>query len=248
MTELYGVLGTAEVPSEVIQASLNDVSTKVDYLIPWYGVKPIPSALIAVYDWMLDNEASYEIVVQREGTARCPKALQEGAQAIIVADDPSEEIVTRLTNRPVKGLALLMWNEQNPEESIDIATACIDAKLPCLELSNGLTPVIMEDDIEETKVELKDMPTIDPAEWDRETLDVMPASSVKKMAREAGHEVKTKAEAIDALQGTVAVATDKPLTIGSVIAVFNDGSEIGFDMTPEILNEIMAVVVKHQKG
>lgn len=249
MKELYGILGGADSPAEVIQGSLSDIQTKVKYLVPWYGVKPIPPSLIAVYDWMIDNEADYDVLVSSDG-ASCPKALREGATSVVETDNPSMDIIKLLADASPAGFALIMWDEVNPVDSMSLAITCIKKAIPALELTAGLSPIIMDDDeleieIENETVDISDLPTIDPTEWDRETLDIMPASSVKRLARDAGHDVKTKAEAIQALKGGVKeVLTDEE--IGSILILLNDGTELGFSMNKKLLKEIMDLVVKSQ--
>lgn len=255
MKELYGVLGYTDTPAEVIHESLNDIRTKVDYLIPWYGIKPIPPALVAVYDWMLDNEASYEVIASNEGVP-CPKALRAGATKVEEVDDASREIIRRLAEAVPSGFALIMWDELDPEGSMALAVTCITEKIPALELTAGLAPIIMDEDeveiaieFDEPQIDLKDLPPIDPADWDEETLDIMPAASVKKMARDAGHSVKTKAEAISALKGKSAtVVADETGAIGKISITLSDGSELLFSVNQKLLKEILDVVVKYQSS
>lgn len=254
MKELYGVLGYANAPAEVIQGSLDDIKTTVDYLVPWYGIKPIPTALVAVYDWMLDNEATYDVFAIDEG-APCPKALREGARTIEEVADPSHEIIERLVEASPSGFALIMWDEEDPDSSMATAVTCIQEEIPALELTAGLTPIIMDDDeieiaviFDEPPVDLKDMPPIDPTDWDEETLDVMPAASVKRMARDAGHDVKTKAEAIQAIKGKKTVDTDSDTTIGKISISMSDGSELTFSTNQKLLKEILDLVVKSQSS
>lgn len=249
MKELYGILGGADSPAEVIQGSLSDIQTKVKYLVPWYGVKPIPSSLVAVYDWMLDNEADYEVLVSTEGTS-CPKSLREGASTIVETENPSREIIERLSDASPAGFALIMWDEVDPADSMSLAITCIKKDIPALELTAGLSPIIMDDDeleieLENETVDISELPTIDPTEWDRETLDIMPASSVKRLARDAGHDVKTKAEAIQALKGGVK-EKETADEIGSILILMDDGTELGFSMNKKLLKEIMDLVVKSQ--
>lgn len=253
MKELYGVLGYTDAPEEVIHGSLNDLKTTVDYLVPWYGVKPIPTALVAVYDWMLDNGASYEILAINDGTP-CPKVLREGARNIEEVADPSKEIINRLIEASPAGFALIMWDEQNPVDSVSLAVTCIREAIPSLELTSGLTPIVLDEDeieigieFEDPQISIESLPPIGPADWDEETLDVMPASSVKRMARDAGHNVKTKAEAISALKGkSTKVEAGPDGAIGKIVVTLSDGSELSFSTNQKLLKEILDLVVKYQ--
>lgn len=256
MKELYGVLGFADVQEEVIHESLRDVGTNVDYLVPWYGAKPIPSGLVAVYDWMIDNEATYTVVAATDG-ASCPKALRESAQNVIDTLDPSSDIIERLAEASPAGFALIMWDEEEPIDAMAIAVTCIKVEIPALELTAGLSPIIMDDDeveiaveFDETMIDIRDLPPIDPTEWDEETLDVMPASSVKKMARDAGHDVRTKAEAIQAIKGTSASKKEEEIEdaiVGRITISLNDSSELSLSINQKLLKEIMDLVVNSQR-
>jgi len=74
----------------------------------------------------------------------------------------------------------------------------------------------------------------------------MPAVSVKRMAANAGFNVKTKEEAINALTGTPIEEQIASLDVGTVLLMFNDGTELGFSMNKDLLKKIMDVVLDHQ--
>lgn len=252
MKELYGVLGYSNVPEEVIHGSLNDIKTKVDYLVPWYGIKPIPPSLVAIYDWMLDNGASYEVIAISDG-APCPKALREGASKVSEADNPSEEIIDRLQKAYPAGFALISWDEDDPHNSMATATTCIRKGIPSLEITSGLAPIILEEEVTFEKsveeVSIEGIEKIDPKDWDQETLDIMPAASVKKMARDAGFDVKTKDDAIKALKGKSYVVEAGPDgAIGKISITLTDGSELLFSVNQKLLKDILDVVVKSQSS
>jgi hypothetical protein len=252
MKELYGVLGYANAPAEAIHGSLNDLRTTVEYLVPWYGIKPIPTALVAVYDWMLDNEASYEVITITDGVP-CPKALREGAIKVEDTVDPSKVIIERLVEAGTSGFALIMWDEEEPVDAMAIAVTCIQEGIPALELTAGLSPIIMDDDeieigvdFDGPQIDIKDLPPIDPTDWDQETLDVMPASSVKRLARDAGYDVKTKAEAIKVITGNSSTKQAVGHDVGQIRITLGDGSELTFSTNQKLLKEILDLVVKSQ--
>jgi len=76
----------------------------------------------------------------------------------------------------------------------------------------------------------------------------MPAVSVKRMAANAGFDVKTKEEAINALTGGVVKEPNSKFDVGTVLLMFNDGTELGFSMNKELLKQIMDVVLEHQSN
>jgi hypothetical protein len=201
MQELYGVLGTGTASKKVIWASLDDLGTKVEYVIPWYG-KP-SEGLEHVYDWMIDNEATFTVV----SSGRTPKALRDVALDFINdVEGINDEIVHRLKNREVSGIATILWDQENEQYSHSLATACIESGLPTLELTNGLVPLIFDDEDEtaqedqvEEATEVSETPVDDEHEFSREEIDSMPAAMVKKLAKDKGFDAKTKDEAIQAL-------------------------------------------------
>lgn len=207
MKELYGVLGAGSASPKIISAALDDVGTKVEYILPWYG-RPTPG-LEAVYDWMIDNNAEYTIV----GSEKMPKALTDDALDFAVVKNVNAYIFEALTSRDPSGMSLILWDDEREEISLSIASQSIESGLPTLDLTNGLVPIIFEDEPEANaapvvteEIEEED-PSVEPpqetAPFTKEELETMPAASVKRMAKDIGFDVKTKEEAIDRLLGTV---------------------------------------------
>lgn len=245
MKETYGILGFGNAPKTVIEAALNDIGTKLSYVVPWYG--KVTAGLEIVYDWLLDNEAEFIIVSVETGKA-VPKILAEKAEAVEKAKDVDFKILKTLKSKEVPGISLIMWDQENEEESVRISSMSIDMDLPTLELTNGLVPIVVDgDQVEEPKrapVADDELPEIGETSYDRETLEVMPAALVKRMARDKGIMTKTKEQAIDALSPKHSPQDD----IGSIIVLMKDGTELGFNATPEILTKIMELVVSNQKA
>ena len=250
-TNTYGILGGANVPKEVINASLNDIA-KHAFVIPWYGSKAISPAMECVYDWMLDNEIDYEVVASSEGRP-LPKALSNHALNVTTVEDVDSAVIDLLVGcKP--GIALIMWDENNPERSLNLANNTIGHGLESLELTNGLCPIVV-DPLKQAELvvseallseedHLDKVLDLDVTSFDRETLEIMPAASVKRMAANAGFLVKNKEEAIDALTDSTKVKED--VEIGSILLLFNDGTEIGFGVNKDLLKKIMNLVVDSQ--
>lgn len=198
MQELYGILGTGTASKKAIWASLSDIGTQVEYIIPWYG-KP-SEGLEHVYDWMIDNDATFSVI----SCERTPKALRDVALDFTNdVEGVNDEIINSLRKREVPGLALILWDDQNEEYSHAVATSCIDAKLPTLELTNGLVPLIFDDESEFDNVaERPEVPEENAEESDDftvEELESMPAAMVKKLAKDKGFDARTKDEALNKL-------------------------------------------------
>lgn len=250
MKETYGIIGFGTAPKSVIESALNDIGTKLTYVVPWYG--KVSEGLEVVYDWMLDNEADFTIVSVDTGKA-VPKILAEKAATVETTKDVNFKILKTLKSREVPGISLIMWDTDNEEESVRISSMSIDMELPTLELTNGLVPIIVDEDPREDskdspkKAPITDdeLPEIGETSYDRETLEIMPAALVKRMAKDKGINTKTKEEAIEALSTKGVSASED---IGSIIILMRDGTELGFNATPEILIKIMELVVANQKA
>lgn len=246
MREAYGVIGSGSASRKVIEASLNDIGLEAMYILPWYG--KVTDGLEAVYDWIIDNEAIFSIVAQ-DGAKAVPKALAAKATSVTSVDDVDTHIINTLKNREVTGLALILWDQEKEGYSIKIASQAIDLRLPTLELTNGLVPIVLDDEAPITKVQdveekeeerVDDLPDIGEANYARETLEMMPTALVKRMAKDKGFDPKSKEDAVNMLSGNSG-------SIASIIVLMQDGTEIGFNGSAEILQKIMDLVASSQK-
>jgi hypothetical protein len=229
MKETYGILGTGTSSTKVIQAALEDVGTQVHYYVPWYG-SPTEGIEI-VYDWLLDNEATFTVVANK--TTKVPKALVSQATDVdMISGDVNQYLIETLKYGEVKGFALLLWDDKLNEASQALAERCIDAGLPTLELTNGLVPIVFDEEPAEIKEKVieEDDPTDDvPEKFDRSTLENMPAAVVKRMAKDKGTTTKTKDEAIKVVLGEEAlekspIQTDR--SIVKVVVYYSDGMKM----------------------
>jgi len=237
--EAYGVVGAGVAPRKVIEAGLNDIGVSSVFIIPWYG--KVTDGLEVVYDWVLDNGAIFSIVAKDE-VKDPPKALASKATSVMVVQDVDAHIVRTLKEREVQGMVLVLWDQDKEKYSVEVASMAIDLKLPTLELTNGLVPIILNDS-EETVVE-DEMPDLGEASYDRETLEMMPSALVKRMAKDKGLTPRSKEEAVEMLSPADQKLDEKSL-IGSVIFLMRDGSEVGFNGTQELLQKIFDVVSSH---
>lgn len=241
MQELYGIVGSGSAPRKVIEASLNDIGTTSHFVVPWYG--KITGGLEVVYDWVLDNEAEF-IVVATDGVKAVPKALSQKASVIEYVENVDKHILSMLKERAVQGLALVMWDDEKLPYSIEVSSMAIDFKLATLELTNGMVPIILDDGSPEVSAPqpvVEELPEIGDASYDLETLEMMPTALVKRMAKDKGFNPKSKEEAVKFLS-----SKNGPEEVGSILVLMNNGVELGFTATPEILQKILEVVVKSQ--
>lgn len=239
MREAYGVVGAGVAPRKVIEAGLNDIGISSLFIIPWYG--KVTEGLEIVYDWVLDNNAVFSIVAKDEVKGP-PKALASKATSVMIVQDVDAHIVRTLKDREVQGMVLVLWDQNKEKYSVEIASMAIDLKLPTLELTNGLVPIILNDS-DDTAIE-DEMPDLGEASYDRETLEMMPTALVKRMAKDKGLEPKSKEEAVEMLSPDDQKLDNSNL-IGSVVFLLRDGTEIGFNGTQDILQKMFDVVSKH---
>lgn len=238
MKEFYGIVGAGSAPKKVIDAALNDIGTQSLFIIPWYG--SISKGLEVVYDWVLDNDVSFSIAAL-EGVKKVPKSLAEKAGDIVNVDDVNDYILWDLKGKEVPGMSLVLWDEEDETSSTRLAAMSIGMQLATLELTNGLVPIMLDDSPDVQVVVSDELPDIDEASYDRETLEIMPTALVKRMAKDKGFEPKSKEEAVEMLSPT----KEDEKVIGSIIFLMNDGSEIGFNGTEAVLKEMFKVVAKH---
>lgn len=220
MTKLYGVLGTGTAPKKAIHAALDDLPKSALFYVPWYG-KPT-EGLEHLYDWVLDNAVAFNLIAKK--SAKIPNALSVEARAVDEVQDVDSYIIDHLRYADKIGQALILWDDDKSQESHELVEKCIDAGLLARELTNALIPIVFDDSPAPMKAQ-EEVAEDDPTEdFDRPTLENMPAAVVKRMAKDKGQDAKTKDEAIRALLGEP--PAEEPTStrkIVSVVVTYSDG-------------------------
>ena len=218
---IYGILGSGTTSKKVITAALDDLGVEVEYIVPWYG--KATEGLEHVYDWMLDNNAVFTMIA----TDKVPKILMNCAKDIFLnVDDVDEKIIDLLKFKKNAAHATILWEEGNDKRSTKLAESCIDAGIPTLELTNGLVPIVFDEEPVTTPEPVAVQQDEPVEEFDRETMENMPAAVVKRMAKDKGHTVKTKDEALEALFNSIPEpVSEQPAKrrIVKVIVHYDDG-------------------------
>lgn len=241
---MYGVLGTGSAPAKVIVASLNDVGKTHHFYIPWYG--KVTPGLEAVYDWVIDNNIEFTLV-QDTTIKKAPAVLRTLATALVDTDSVDQRIIKNI--KPKDGHALVLWDEEDEDQSVHVAGMAITAGIPTLELTNGLVPIVFNDQDGPTEIaeEGNDF-VVEDAQGDeidnftREELEIMPASVVKRVATNKGFAPKTKEEAIDALTGEEVEPDAAPIRPHQMILELTDGGTIRFNINQDLLQKIFDLV------
>lgn len=248
---MYGVLGTGSAPAKAIVACLSDIGTDQPFFIPWYG--NVTPGLEAVYDWALDNNVEFTLV-QDTSIKKAPAVLRTMATHLIDTDAVDQRIIKHLKNSD--GHALILWDEEDEEQSVHLAGSAIDAGLPTLELTNGLVPIVFNEQDGPTEIVEEDNDFVVETGGDadaevldnftREELEIMPAAVVKRVATNKGFAPKTKEEAIDNLTG------EEPVPSNSVpyrmIVEMSGSHNIQFNLSTELLQKIFDLVASETEG
>ena len=186
------------------------------------------------------------MIVAQEGVKSVPKALATKANTVMVVEDVDQSVVKDLNDREVKGLVLVLWDEDRVAQSVKTAELAINLELPTLELTNGLVPIIFDEDEQMAKddeVTDDELPDLGDTAYSRETLELMPTALVTRMAKDKGFEPKSKQEAVTMLSNE---PSKESTEVATIIIMMKDGTELGFTGNEELLKNIMDLVVRAQ--
>jgi len=209
----FVILGVGNTSENIIEDCLFDLPKDSMYHI--YTYRTNLEGVCRVYDWLLDNKASY--IAYHNNTA--PVMLtNEATKAVESTIDEMIDVA-----RNIKATVLYLWNDKDEVESEKDVTKLIDSGLRVLDLTQGLTPFLIVDN----KKEVND--TVDSLKpVTREEYEEMPLASLKQQAAAHGvpdNKLKSKEEMIEALieemTATVVVITGKlaPLEYPKVFKV-----------------------------
>lgn len=208
MGKQFTVVGTGTVPSKAITESLIDVLEEGDSVgFLWTG-KPTEGQE-TVYDYVLDNEI-YFVMYHEDGT-NPPRVFRESEFGVVQKSrDPLAKALEDTT-----GSVLVLWDDvdQDFDELIGTVWDSVHpAGINLLELTNGLTPIVLEEEPEEVTqakveapVEEEDEDDEDDTTYSKDELEVMQAAVVKRYGARLGLEGTTKKAIIDELFPTLDV-------------------------------------------
>lgn len=209
----FVILGVGNTSENIIEDCLFDLPKDSMYHI--YTYRTNLEGVCRVYDWLLDNKASY--IAYHNNTA--PAMLTNKATKAV--ESTIDEMIDVARN--IKATVLYLWNDKDEVESEKDVTKLIDSGLRVLDLTQGLTPFLIVDN----KKEVND--TVDSLKpVTREEYEEMPLASLKQQAAAHGvpdNKLKSKEEMIEALieemTATVVVITGKlaPLEYPKVFKV-----------------------------
>jgi hypothetical protein len=204
----YAIIGTGAASEAAITESLRDVLTPDDnVLIGWIG-RPMPESIETIYGYLLDNEFQFSLYHRPE---------QEVTRHFRDADNCT---VTQ-SRHPLDAMLkdadeiLFLWDDDENDATpplIQYVFDHINTGVKVKELSNGLAPIVIEDDMPEPEpAPVEDPDDIDDTRFTRDELEVMTAAAVKRYGERLGCEAKTKSGIIDELFGEIEDAqTESP--------------------------------------
>lgn len=169
----YGILGGGTCPKNIIEDGLRDLGIDGNDFIIVGHKKPSPNEE-RVYDFLIENEASFEVVYDQDGTP--PRILADNAQHVHKTDNTTKRVLELTMQKD--GVLLVLWDDDNTEKMNSIIYHAFDNKIVTKELSNGLIPINVKDETPTfTEEEFESMP---PAVQKRNTTS-NPTSTVTNM-------------------------------------------------------------------
>lgn len=137
---VYGIIGGGTCPKNIIEDGLRELGIEGNTFVVVGTRKPSPNEE-RVYDFLIENEATYEVATFPDAVS--PRILVENAAGTVELGQLLPDFLDMLVDND--GVLLLLWDESNEQLMSDIATTAYDNKLIVKELSNGLTPIAVQD-------------------------------------------------------------------------------------------------------
>lgn len=151
----YGIIGGGTCPKNIIEDGLRELGVEGNAFY-FVGTKRPSPSLERVYDFLLETEAT--ILVACETEEVCPKVLKDATTHVYVVNKPEQHIIKEIESDG--GVILVLWDDANEEEMVNLVTDAYDRGITIKELSNGLTPVSLDEPAPATftKDEFESMP------------------------------------------------------------------------------------------
>lgn len=188
------ILGNGNSSENIIEDCLFDLPK--DSVFHIYAYRTSEEGVCRVYDWLLDNKASYVAYHNK----MAPQLLINSS--IKTVESSVEEMID--VARGLKATILYLWNEKNESQCEKEVTKLIDAGIKVLDLTQGLTPFLIVD------VKKVDSGTDLLKPITREEYEDMSLSSLKQQATAQGVSEKnmtSKEKIIDELTKEVETST-----------------------------------------
>ena len=220
---IYGVLGSGKAKEKIVLDGLFDAHEQASTFLIHARRNP-QGSVTTVYDFLADNEINF--IAYHRIDDNPPKALLSLSSGEQKTDDPAMSIITSLKRSG--GTLLLLWDEENPESSEKFAIMASNAGVPIKDLTDGLTPIVVEGSDTPEVVEEEKEPIEEPTlAFSREELLNMNIGVLRRQAKALGIDSVgrvTKEEIVDLIMGVEepVVSSDvhvSPIQLPSELAV-----------------------------
>lgn len=223
----YGLVGGGSVSARVVYDALSDVYKTGD--------------MVYVADTLIENKAVKSWI----------EALEPNASFVTVNEVFTSLVNDKEANRDVT--LLILWDEAKPELMEKFAFRAADHGIKILDVSNGLTPIVVENP---GGAPVETAPKEDTKELTYDELVAMPMGKLKQMASQYGDytkALKTKSALAEAVLMGAAPSDEPqeektaPVTISSagptctVVVVFPDGKVITSQATQDKVAEFFGL-------
>lgn len=237
----YGILGGGDHPTEVVQDGLKDLfSNAEDHTLYVHCRVGASQSEKRVYDWILDNHTPFNAVV----SGKAPSILLESADYIMDGGASVANTIIRELSA-VSGTLLVLWDEENASQLSQWIIQASDMGVKVLELSNGLTPIIIDGEPEEKpqlSVETTEVVQVELDPITETELSSMTVSALKKAAfaqgiSDAGS--MSKEQLVSVLNEPATVSTIPASDLNGAL-VYNDNGVIRMlPLKPEVVASLL---------
>jgi len=223
----YVIVGAGTSSTSVIEDSLSDLPTPRTFHI--VAEKTSAEGICRVYDWLIDNGEKY--IAYHNGNA--PTILCDNAIKAVSDGDPHLTMLS--VAKAGKMEVLYLWNDADNNDSTNHVTSLIDSGLTVIDLTQGLTPFRLVEEVKNDTVD--SLPPVTRKEYED-----MPIATLRQQAKAQGAADKhfvSKETIIDFLTGaseTKQVWEDDAVV---VTVVYKDQTTKTFKSTVHNINLFM---------
>ena len=223
----YVIMGAGNSSTSVIEDSLSDLPTPRTFHI--VAEKTSLEGVCRVYDWLLDNGEKY--IAYHNGNA--PTVLCDSAVKTVSDNDPQSVMLS--VAKAGKMSVLYLWNDKDEFGSTQQVTSLIDSGFTVIDLTQGLTPFRLVDDVKNDTVD--SLPPVTKQEYEE-----MPIATLRQQAKAQGAAIKdmeSKETIIDFLTDDSEekkIAEDDAVV---VVVVFKDQTTKTFKSTVHDVNSFL---------
>lgn len=194
----YAITGYGDAPEAVIHEGLRELMASGDTLfyVPWVGgLKTKPSeGMRKVYDFLVDNNATFTLLAKARDMIH--PALAGAAHQIKESGTEAPDL--NFKNLPQETVALILWDEENPERTDALVCEYFDKGHSLLDLSNGLTPINVVSPVDEPPAPAPVVEQEDELEpLTEEDIDSMPPGVKKQFDKAVEVEVVSESKVVE---------------------------------------------------